>query len=259
VRILIVGGTRFVGRHIAQVALDAGHEVALLHRGRSGADLFPEATHLLADRNGDLGVLAGTRWDATVDVSAYRPGQVSALAAALAGNGGHYVYISSVSVYEAPATPGYAEDSPVRSLPPGHREAPIKVIDARDHAAFVLHGVSSRLSGSYHTVSPPMPFGALLTQVAAEVAPLGTRLIWVEPRFLLDRGETGETLPLWYAGDEGDAMVNTADPAAAVAAGLTMRPLRESIHDVRQGAPVTGFLSPARESELLAQWSTSGN
>ena len=95
-----MGGTRFVGRHIVTAALAAGHEVTLLHRGRTGADLFPGATHLLADRNGDLGVLAGGRWDATVDVSAYRPAQVSALAAALAGNGGHYVFISSVSVYE---------------------------------------------------------------------------------------------------------------------------------------------------------------
>jgi len=119
VRILIVGGTRFVGRHIVETALVAGHEVTLLHRGRTGGDLFPDATHLLADRNGDLGVLAGGRWDATVDVSAYRPVQVSTLAAALGGNGGHYVFISSVSVYEPPAAPGYAEDSPVRELPPG--------------------------------------------------------------------------------------------------------------------------------------------
>ncbi len=97
-RILIIGGTRFVGRHITDAALAAGHDVALLHRGCSGADLFPQATHVTADRDADLGVLRGTRWDATIDVSAYRPGQVTALAEALEGNAGHYILISGVSV-----------------------------------------------------------------------------------------------------------------------------------------------------------------
>ena len=82
-RILIIGGTRFVGRHITEAALAAGHEVAVLHRGQSGADLFPEALHLQADRNEDLSVLAGTQWDATIDVSAYFPKQVAELARAL--------------------------------------------------------------------------------------------------------------------------------------------------------------------------------
>jgi 2'-hydroxyisoflavone reductase len=320
VRILIVGGTRFVGRHIVTVALAAGHEVTLLHRGRTGADLFPDATHLLADRNGDLAVLAGRRFDATVDVSAYRPAQVSALAAALGGNGGHYAFISSVSVYEPPAAPGYAEDSPVRELPPGpvpdrvtdetygalkvlceraavehfgpgtlvvrptyvvgpwdhsgrfgywvHRLArggevlapgypdrAIQLIDARDLAAFVVGGLDSGLAGTFHTVAPWMSFDALLTRVAAEVAPPGTRLVWADPGFLLDRGETGATLPLWYAGDDGDALVNTADPGAAIQAGLTLRPLPESVRDTLHEPAVPGFLRPAREAELLAEWS----
>ena len=104
-RILIIGGTRFVGRHITQEALAAGHEVTLLHRGRSGAELFPDAVHLTADRDQDLSVLKGMQWDATIDVSAYRPRQVTELAQALDGNGGQYVYISSVSVYEPPTHP----------------------------------------------------------------------------------------------------------------------------------------------------------
>ena len=319
-RILIIGGTRFVGRHIADAALTAGHDVALLHRGRSGAELFPSATHLIADRNDDLGVLAGTEWDATIDVSAYLPGQVDALAEALSLGAGHYVYISSVSVYLPPERPGYDESAPVRELPPGplpetvtdenygalkvaceraaiehfglstlvlrptyvigpwdrsgrftywvHRlmrggevlspgypDRAIQVIDARDHAAFALHGVESGVSGVFHTACQHMAFGELLERIAAEVAPAGTKLTWVGPEFLLEAGETGETIPLWYAGDDGDAAINTADPAAALRAGMTLRPLAESIRDIAKEPPVAkGFLTPGRETELLARW-----
>ena len=67
-KLLILGGTRFLGRHIAEQALAAGHELTLLHRGRAGAGLFPQARHLLADRNGDLALLAGAGpWDAVID------------------------------------------------------------------------------------------------------------------------------------------------------------------------------------------------
>lgn len=70
---LIVGGTRFVGRGVAAAALANGHEVTLLHRGRTGTDLFPDAEHLLADRDQDLSALAERTFDATVDVCAYYP------------------------------------------------------------------------------------------------------------------------------------------------------------------------------------------
>src|ERR1700742_2417540 len=97
-RILIMGGTAFVGRHIARSAIDRGHDVTLLHRGRTGAALFPEATHLTSDRNDSLTVLGQGQWDATVDVSAYLPRQVGSLAAELDGRGGQYLFISSCSV-----------------------------------------------------------------------------------------------------------------------------------------------------------------
>ena len=58
-RILMIGGTAFVGRHIAAAALDAGHDVTLFHRGKTGADLFAQATHLTGDRDEDLSALAG--------------------------------------------------------------------------------------------------------------------------------------------------------------------------------------------------------
>ena len=115
-RILIIGGTQFVGRHIAASALDAGHEVVELHRGRTGAELFPAAEHLLADRDGDLSALSGRSFDATVDVCAYWPRQVRALAQALDGRGGQHVLVSSVSAYAEPDTPGGDESTPLAEL-----------------------------------------------------------------------------------------------------------------------------------------------
>ncbi len=115
-RVLVIGGTRFVGRHVVQAALDAGHEVTLFHRGRTGTDLFPGATHLLGDRDGDLTALSGGDWDATVDVCAYVPRQVRTLAAALGGRGGRYVFTSSISAYAPTTVPGITEDAPLAVL-----------------------------------------------------------------------------------------------------------------------------------------------
>lgn len=114
-RILVVGGTRFVGRHFVEAALAGGHEVTLLHRGGSD-EPFAQAEHRHADRDGDLSVLADGRWDATVDVCAYVPRQVRTLAGALDGRGGRHLYVSSVSAYAAPPGPGADEDAPLATL-----------------------------------------------------------------------------------------------------------------------------------------------
>jgi 2'-hydroxyisoflavone reductase len=144
-RILFVGGTKFVGRAMVDAALAAGHQVTVLHRGRTGADVAPEATHLLADRDGDLSILAEGGWDATIDVCAYFAHQVRSLAAALDGRGGHYVLISTVSVYADPARPGADESAAlldpdtddVPTISPG-RYGPLKV--ACEQAAAQVFG-----------------------------------------------------------------------------------------------------------------------
>jgi 2'-hydroxyisoflavone reductase len=110
-RILFIGGTRFVGRAMAEAAVAAGHEITLLHRGQHGSELFPDTEHLRADRDRDLSVLADGEWDATVDVSAYVPRQVDAVAKALGGRGGHHVFVSTVSVYADPDGPDANEDA----------------------------------------------------------------------------------------------------------------------------------------------------
>jgi len=117
-RLLILGGTRFLGRHLAAQALDDGHDVTLLHRGRSGPQLFPQADHRLADRDGPgLAVaLADGSWDTVIDTSAYFPRQVRSAAAALAGRVGQYQLVSTVSVYAGFEPAPMGEDGPVQLL-----------------------------------------------------------------------------------------------------------------------------------------------
>lgn len=110
-KVLVMGGTRFVGRHIVDALIAQGHQPTLFHRGKSGADLFPEASHIIGDRNTDLGLLTG-EWDALVDVSAYKPGEVASLAEALEGRIGRALFISTISVYRDFSLPGITEESP---------------------------------------------------------------------------------------------------------------------------------------------------
>jgi 2'-hydroxyisoflavone reductase len=170
-RILFIGGTRFVGRAMAAAAIAAGHQVTLLHRGGGDDRLFPEATHLHADRNGDLAVLATGDWDATVDVSAYLPRQVESLATALAGRGGHHVYISTVSVYRDPDGPGADEGAPVWDPAPddvhevtGETYGPLKV--ACELAARNRYGDRLAIVRPTYVVGPHDPTGRFTWWVA---------------------------------------------------------------------------------------------
>ena len=110
-RILVIGGTQFIGRHIVDAMVAQGDEVTLFHRGRTNPELFDHLEHRLGDRNGDLSALAQGRWDATVDPSAYVPRQVRTLAGALGDRGGRYVHISSASVYGHLDASGSNEDA----------------------------------------------------------------------------------------------------------------------------------------------------
>ena len=79
-RLLVVGGTLFLGRHLVDAALAAGHEVTLFNRGRTNPDLYPGVETIHGDRNTDLHLLDGRRWDAAIDTCGYLPGPVRASA-----------------------------------------------------------------------------------------------------------------------------------------------------------------------------------
>lgn len=122
-KLLILGGTRFLGRHLADQALAQGHTVTLMHRGRSGPGLFPQAEHRIADRDGDLAALAHGEWDSLIDTSAYVPRQVRAVAAQLAGRVGQYQLVSTISVYAEVGAGGVDEDAALQVLPDPATEA----------------------------------------------------------------------------------------------------------------------------------------
>ncbi|GAA2055260.1 NAD-dependent epimerase/dehydratase family protein [Catenulispora yoronensis] len=119
-RLLIVGGSRFLGRAVAETALAAGHEVTVFNRGRSAPDV-PGVTAVRGDRESeaDLERLAGHGpWDAIVDTSGYVPQVVGRSARALAGSSPVYVFMSTCSVFtDWPLRP-LADDSPVYACPP---------------------------------------------------------------------------------------------------------------------------------------------
>jgi 2'-hydroxyisoflavone reductase len=98
-RLLVLGGTVFLGRHLVASALARGHEVTLFNRGISDPGLFPDVERLTGDRDGGIGPLRGRRWDAVVDTSGYVPRVVRQSAELLRDTAGVYAFVSSVSVY----------------------------------------------------------------------------------------------------------------------------------------------------------------
>ena len=114
-RLLVLGGTAFLGRHVVDSALAHGHEVTIFTRGRTNPELYPEVEHLVGDRDGALGALAGREWDGVVDTSGYVPRVFRQSAELLRDAVGRYVFVSSVSVYADVSVP-IDESSPVAQL-----------------------------------------------------------------------------------------------------------------------------------------------
>lgn len=296
-RLLIAGGTSFVGRATALAAVSHGHDVTVINRGVTPSDLPSSVEHLIGDRQGDLSALAGLAFDATVDTIAYRPGDVDRLADALGGRGGHHLQVSSVSAYADPeeeggteagtdlwpegaADPGapitgetygplkaaceraalrrFGADTAIvrptyvigghdatlrfpywvqrarrggRIAVPGPRGLALQYIDARDLGALVVTLLTSGTTGAF-TAAGPWPaarFVDTVEQVARHVGPPGTEVVEVAPGAVTDAG-LEDRFPLW-SGPESEAGL-AMDPSKALAAGLTLRPLVDSVDDV---------------------------
>lgn len=136
-KILILGGTLFLGRALTAAALERGHQVTLFNRGRQARASLPGVEMLIGDRDGPLDALRGRCWDSVVDTSGYVPRLVRASAELLAGSVERYVFISSVSVYADFSRP-VDEDSPLATMPDesleevtGSSYGPLKVLSER--------------------------------------------------------------------------------------------------------------------------------
>lgn len=108
--ILVIGGTKFLGRHIVEALAAAGHRTVRFHRGNTTCELPPCAEERLGDRHADVSAIARDAWDAVVDVAAYEP---SDLERTLELRCDRYVFISTVSVYRDFSQIGITEESPV--------------------------------------------------------------------------------------------------------------------------------------------------
>lgn len=323
-KLLILGGTIFVGRHLVEAALARDHQVTLFNRGQHNPDLYPEVEKLRGDRDGNLTALEGRRWDAVIDTCGYVPRIVRASAELLAGAVDHYTFISSISVYPTEGVQYIDENTPVATiedesveeitgetygplkalceqaaaaampgrvlnirpglivgphdptdrftywpqrvarggdvLAPGRPDAPVQFIDARDLAEWTIDMVETKQTGLYNATGPaePLTMGDFL-RACKTTLNSDANFIWAGEAFLLEQQITPFVeMPLWVPEDAG--VLLATDCRKAITAGLTFRPIDETIRDTLawdQTRPADrewrAGLSPQRERELLAK------
>lgn len=114
-KLLVLGGTKFLGRHVVEIALERGHDVTIFHRGQTNPGLYPDAEELFGDRDGGLAPLAARRFDAVVDTSGFVPRVVRASAELLADSG-QYGFVSTGNVYADFAHGPLREDDPLATM-----------------------------------------------------------------------------------------------------------------------------------------------
>jgi 2'-hydroxyisoflavone reductase len=115
-KVLILGGTGFIGPHMVREALRRGHGVTLFNRGKTNRSLFPDLELLVGDRDNGLDALEGGRWDVVVDTSGYVPRHVTDSARLLSDAASHYLFISTVAVYASFSAANH-EDSLLAAMP----------------------------------------------------------------------------------------------------------------------------------------------
>ncbi|HSH00779.1 MAG TPA: NAD-dependent epimerase/dehydratase family protein, partial [candidate division Zixibacteria bacterium] len=150
--ILIIGGTRFVGRAIAESALNRGHNVTLFHRGKTGGELFTQAEHIFGDREHDLALLEGRSWDIVIDTCAYTPRITRLAAEALSNAAPRYLFISTISVY-ANFNGRITEESPLATL----ADPTVEEINGETYGGLkvLCESVVSEIYGSRATILRP--------------------------------------------------------------------------------------------------------
>ncbi|HSM61582.1 MAG TPA: NAD-dependent epimerase/dehydratase family protein [Longimicrobiales bacterium] len=140
IRLLILGGTGFIGPYQVRYAMARGHHVTLFNRGRTAPDMFPGVETLIGDRNGDLESLRGHTWDVVIDNSTSRPDWVELSAKFLRDSVGLYFYVSSRSAYADTSRVPMTADAPVHTyetagVEPGAEQIPYGLAKALSERA----------------------------------------------------------------------------------------------------------------------------
>jgi 2'-hydroxyisoflavone reductase len=288
-KLLFIGGTRFVGLAMAREAIARGHEVSIFHRSEKIPTGTESAIHLKGDRTKDFTNLQSGNWDAVIDVCGYRPHEIHALYDVFAGRISKYVFISTVSVYADDIAFGLdetanladvaiLEDKELITVPiDGETYGPLKVlceaavrehykdnliirptyvigpddytnrfhswvrkflsddvvevpknldttlqyIDVRDLANFTIDAIEKDLQGDFHVCENATKFSIAVEEIRTTTNSK-SQLKQVD-------SEDDSQFPMWAPADTGVLAMN---PAKAKAAGLTNRPLAQSIRDI---------------------------
>jgi 2'-hydroxyisoflavone reductase len=194
-RILILGGTGFIGPHQVRYAQERGHTVTLFNRGKTNPGLFPNVEKLQGDRAvGDYKALKGRDWDVVIDNPTTFPRWVREAGAALKGHAKQYVFISTISVYAANDTPDADETAAVATT-----DTP----DSEDREKFPqLYG----------------PWKALSEKEAEKAFP--GRATVIRPGLIVGPGDLSDRFTYWPArlarGGEVLAPGNPTDPVQII-------------------------------------------
>lgn len=334
--ILILGGTRFLGRAFTKEALKRGYSVTLFNRG-TNKSLFPGLEELTGDRNGDMTALKNRKWDAVIDTSGFAPHHIRKTTEVL-GDIGHYTFISSISVYRNWIPAGIQEEYPLQTISdekleesekgtlstyehygalkalseeeaekhwpgrvmnvragqlvgpfdytdrlpywvqrvsqggqaivPGRPDRPVQMIDVRDLAAWVFNMILQGRAGTYNATGQKETMAEIL-KTCKSVSSSTTDFVWADEAFLLENNIKPWTdMPLWIP--EHFPLEGEKEPwkgtfeisiEKAVGAGLTFRPLEETIRDVydweknREPSDLKAGISREKEKKLLQKWS----
>src|SRR5215207_8309129 len=313
VKILVLGGTKFLGRATVEAALERGHDVTLFNRGETNPELFPEVEKIRGDRTEDLSPLESRAWEAAIDPSGYFPHVVWKSAEALEGSVGRYLFVSSTSVY-SDLSKGPSEDSPRAELgdmpademlpeydnygalkalsedavwevygdrativrpglivgphdPTGrftywpHRaarggemvvpappERTVQFVDVRDLGRWLVELLERDEGGAFNATRSAVSWQELIDS-ARSVAGSDATPVWIPDEFLSEH-EVGVwmELPMWLADPEWVGM-NQAEVSRAEAAGLSHRPLEDTIRGTLDAAETTddAGMKPERE------------
>jgi len=182
--LLIIGGSRFVGRHLVSTALARNHQVTLFNRGKHTAGHEPHVETIQGDRNQDLAKLAGRRWDAVIDTCGFFPRSVAASAQLLADSVDVYTFLSSVSVYADVSVCGVDESGPLKTL----------TIEQLDRAGKI------ELSGDFSAAALGDLYGglkALCEQAAEKVMP--QRVLNVRSGLIVGPYDYSDRFTYWVA------------------------------------------------------------
>ena len=179
-KILVIGGTDFLGPPTVRRAIDRGHVVTLFNRGKTNPHLFPDLEKIKGDRNveADLEQLAGREFDAVVDTSGYYPRQVRESARVLAATTSHYVFVSTIGVYKPLDAPGADESAPLETMPPNvDPDTPVRTGSPNFRAAKALceQAAEKEMPGQVMSLRPgwivgPDDDGDFLTYWAVRLA-----------------------------------------------------------------------------------------